>query len=59
MDPVLLAYLIMSDGYFDKGRNRIRIYTNSSTKIEVESLASVIKIKLGIYTGVLYLRKDQ
>lgn len=28
MDPIVLAYLIMTDGNFDKGRNRVRIYTN-------------------------------
>lgn len=27
MNPVVLAYLIMSDGNFDKSRNRVRIYT--------------------------------
>lgn len=35
MDPIVLAYLIMCDGNFDKGRNRVRIYTNSFTKEEV------------------------
>jgi hypothetical protein len=29
MNPIVLAYLIMTDGNFDKGRNRVRIYTNS------------------------------
>ena len=49
----------MTDGNFDKGRNRVRIYTNSFTKEEVERLATIINIKLGIYVGVLYDRKDQ
>ena len=31
MNPIVLAYLIMGDGNFDKGRNRVRIYTNSFT----------------------------
>src|SRR5215470_12037177 len=39
MDPIVLAYLIQGDGNYDKGRNRIRIYTNSHTKSEVENLA--------------------
>ena len=59
VNPIVLVYLIMSDGNFDKSRNRIRIYTNSFTKQEVEILAESIKIKLGIYVGVLHDRKDQ
>jgi hypothetical protein len=59
MNPIVLAYLIMTDGNFDKGRNRVRIYTNSYTKEEVESLASQINNKLGIYAGVLHDRNDQ
>jgi len=58
-NSVVLAYLIVTDGNFDKGRNRVRIYTNSFTKEEVERLATIINIKLGIYVGVLYDRKDQ
>jgi len=56
---IVLAYLIMTDGNFDKGRNRIRIYTNSYTKEEVERLALAIKNNLGIYTGVLHDRNNQ
>ena len=59
MDPIVLAYLIQGDGNFDKGRNRVRIYTNSFTKLEVENLAEAIKTRLSIYTGVLHDRKDQ
>jgi hypothetical protein len=59
MDPIVLSYLIMSDGNFDKGRNRIRIFTNSFTEKEVRFLAEAIKIKFGIYVGVLHDRKDQ
>lgn len=59
MNPIVLSYLIMSDGNFDVGRNRVRIYTNSFTKTEVELLASAIKEKVGIYVGVLHDRKDQ
>ena len=59
MNPTVLAYLIMSDGNFDKGRNRVRIYTNSYTKVEVERLASAINMILKIYVGVLHDRKDQ
>lgn len=59
MDPIVLSYLIMSDGNFDAGRNRVRIYTNSFTKTEVEILASAINDRIGIYTGVLHDRKDQ
>lgn len=59
MDPIVLAYLIMTDGNFDKGRNRVRIYTNSYKKEEVESLALAINEKFNIYTGVLHDRNNQ
>ena len=59
MDPIVLAYLIQGDGNFDKGRNRVRIYTNSYQKSEVENLALAIKTKLNIYTAPLLDRKDQ
>nr|YP_009486041.1 hypothetical protein [Cantharellus appalachiensis]AWA82102.1 hypothetical protein [Cantharellus appalachiensis] len=59
MNPIVLAYLIMSDGNFDKGRNRVRIYTNSFKRVDVQKLANAINKNLGIYTGVLYDRKDQ
>lgn len=58
MNPIVLAYLIMSDGNFDKGRNRVRIYTNSFKREDVQKLANAINKNLGIYTGVLYDRKD-
>jgi len=59
LNPVVLAYLIMTDGNFDKNRNRVRIYTNSYSKEDVGRLAKAINIKLGIYVGVLHDRKDQ
>ena len=59
MDPIVLAYLIQGDGNFDKGRNRVRIYTNSFQKSEVENLAKSISNKLNIYTATLLDRKDQ
>jgi hypothetical protein len=59
MNPIILAYLIMTDGNFDKGRNRVRIYTNSYNKKEVENLAKAINIKFNIYVGVLHDRKNQ
>jgi hypothetical protein len=59
MNPIVLAYLIMSDGNFDKSRNRVRIYTNSFSKQEVEILADSIKNKLDIYAGVLHDRNNQ
>jgi len=59
MDPIVLAYLIMTDGHFDKGRNRVRIYTNSYSKEDVKKLALAINEKLKIYTGVLHDRKNQ
>lgn len=59
MDPIVLAYLIMTDGNFDKGRNRVRIYTNSYSPKEVELLATAINNKLNIYCGVLHDRNNQ
>jgi hypothetical protein len=59
MDSTVLAYLIMTDGNFDKSRNRVRIYTNSYSKVDVNRLALAINTKLGIYVGVLHDRKDQ
>ena len=59
MNPIVLSYLIMTDGNFDKSRNRIRIYTNSYTKTEVENLAKSINNKINIYAGVLHDRNDQ
>jgi hypothetical protein len=59
MNPIVLAYLIMTDGNFDKARNRVRIYTNSYSKVDVERLAKAININLNIYVGVLHDRKDQ
>lgn len=59
MNSTVLAYLVMTDGNFDKSRNRIRIYTNSYSKMEVKRLARSIQLKLDIYVGVLHDRKDQ
>lgn len=59
LNSVVLAYLIMTDGNFDKGRNRLRIYTNSYNKEDVERLASAINTNLDIYAAVLYDRKNQ
>jgi hypothetical protein len=59
LDPIVLAYLIMSDGNFDKNRNRIRIYTNSFTNKEVLNLSDAINNRFNIYTAVLHDRKDQ
>ena len=54
MNPIVLAYLIMTDGNFNKGKNSVWIYTNSFKKEEVENLALAINNQLNIYTGVLY-----
>jgi LAGLIDADG DNA endonuclease family len=59
LDPIVLSYLIMTDGNFDKSRNRVRIYTNSYKKEEVQILANAINTKFGIYVGVLHDRKNQ
>lgn len=59
MDPIILAYLIQGDGNYNKSSNRVRIYTNSYTKSEVENLSLAINTKLNIYTAVLHDRNDQ
>jgi len=33
MNPIVLAYLIMTDGNFDKGRNRVRNILKKKLKI--------------------------
>lgn len=53
LTPVALAYLIMADGNYDRGRNRVRIYANSFSKEEVTLLATAIQLNFGIYAGVL------
>jgi LAGLIDADG DNA endonuclease family len=57
LNPIILAYLIQSDGSFSK--SRVRIYTNSFSKAEVELLALAIKTNLNILTGVTHDRNDQ
>lgn len=59
LTPVSLAYLIMSDGNYDTQRNRVRIYTNSFTKPDVETLAKAILDKFGIYTAVMVDKPNQ
>lgn len=59
LNPVVLAYLIMTDGNFDRTRKRVRVYTNSYIKEDVVRLANAINTKLGICAGVLHDRKDQ
>jgi hypothetical protein len=59
MNPIALAYLIMSDGNYDKLRKRVRIYTNSYSKQDVEKLRESIIENLGIYVGILHDRKNQ
>lgn len=59
MDAIVLAYLIMGDGNYDSSRNRVRIYTNSYSKQDVEKLQKAINEKLAIYVAVLHDRKDQ
>lgn len=53
LTPVALAYLIMADGNYDAGRNRVRIYTNSFTYKDVVRLAQAIKANFGVYVGVM------
>ena len=59
MNPTVLAFLIMSDGNYDKLRKRVRIYTNSYSKQDVEKLGKSINENLGIYVGILHDRKNQ
>ena len=49
----------MYDGNFDKSINRVKIYSNSYSKIDVKRLAKFIQSNLNIYVGVLHERKDQ
>lgn len=49
----------MSDGNYDKLRKRVRIYSNSYSKEDVEKLKKAITEKLGIYVGILHDRNNQ
>jgi len=55
LNPIVLAYMIQSDGSFSK--SRVCIY--SFSKAEVELLALAIKTNLNILTGVTHDRNDQ
>lgn len=57
LDPIVLAYLIQSDGSFSY--NRVRIYTNSFTNAEVELLAKAINTNFSLFTGVTHDRNNQ
>jgi hypothetical protein len=57
LDPVVLAYLIQTDGNFDKGRNRVRIYTNSYQKEDVKNLAIAINKKWAFIQGFYMIEK--
>jgi len=64
MNPIVLAYFCffiykkpMSDGNNDKLRKRVRIYTNSYSKQDVEKLQKAINETLGFYVGILHDRK--
>jgi hypothetical protein len=59
MNPIVLAYMIQSEFSNTRGESRVRIYTNSFTKAEVELLAEAIKTNLNIVTGVAHDRNDQ
>lgn len=52
MNPITLAHLIMGDGNFDSGRNRVRIFTNSFSYDDCVRLAESIT-QMGIRTAVL------
>lgn len=59
MTPVVLAFLLISDGNFDQNRNRVRIYTNSFTHSDTILLANAIKDRLNINCSVLHDRNNQ
>lgn len=52
MSPITLAHLIMGDGNYDKGRNRVRIFTNSFSHEDCVRLAAAIT-NMGILTNVM------
>lgn len=59
MTPVVLAHLIMGDGNLKLPDRIIRIYTNSFTKEDVESLALSIFNNLNIQARVVHDRNNQ
>ncbi len=56
MTPVVLAHLIMGDGNYDAGRNRVPIYTNSYSLVDCQRLADSIT-RMGIVTKVMRDKK--
>lgn len=59
MTPVVLAYMIMGDGNYNKEKRIIRIYTNSFTEIEVSKIVEVLHKKLEIKSRKQHDRKGQ
>jgi hypothetical protein len=59
MTPVVLAHLIMGDGNLKQPDKIIRIYTNSFTKEDVESLAKAIINKLNVQARAVHDRNNQ
>lgn len=59
LTAVLLAFLIMGDGNYDKQRPRVRIYTNPFTFEEVTLLANAIINKFNIKASVLLDRRKE
>lgn len=57
--PISLAHLIMGDGNYDAGRNRVRIYTNGFSLSDNQRLAAAITTNLGIEVSVMHDRAGQ
>jgi hypothetical protein len=59
LTPIVLAYLVMSDGHFHKSKQVIKLCTNNFTKQEVELLSTHIYNKFGLTSGLEHVRNEQ
>jgi len=59
LSDISLAFLIMSDGNYNKVKKVIRLCTNNFTKSEVELLSKAIYKKFGIVNRIEKVRKEQ
>jgi LAGLIDADG DNA endonuclease family protein len=58
LTPIVIAFLIMGDGSYNKSRKVIRISTNSYNKIEVELLKTAFENKFNILCSLERAKKD-
>ena len=58
LTPIVMAFMIMGDGSYNKSRKVIRISTNSYTKNEVELLKTAFENRFNILCSLERAKKD-